>query len=197
MPAMVCLRFSPSVMMFAPSCMETPSPSAGLPSWRTRKVGGSSYPRLTVAMSPRRKLWPSAWTGTAAMAATPENAPVTRRLIRSAEVSTEPPETTAFCLATLSKICCGVTPSVASLAWLNSMKIFSGRSPMMSTLLTPATRNRVWRMSSARALSSASVSPSAVSIYSAEYTSPYSSLKFGPTMPGGRSPLTSPTFLRT
>ena len=64
-------------------------------------------------------------TGTAAIASTPENAPVTRRLMRSAEVSTEPPETTAFCLATLSKICCGVTPSVASLAWLNSMKIFS------------------------------------------------------------------------
>jgi len=36
--------------------------------------------------------------------------------IRSAAVSTEPPEVTAFCRATLSKICCGVTPSVASLA---------------------------------------------------------------------------------
>ena len=43
-------------------------------------------------------------TGTAAIAATPLKAPVTRRLMRSAEVSTEPPETTAFCLATLSKI---------------------------------------------------------------------------------------------
>ena len=43
--------------------------------------------------------------------------------MRSAEVSTEPPETTAFCRATLSKICCGVIPSVASRAWLNSMKI--------------------------------------------------------------------------
>jgi hypothetical protein len=36
--------------------------------------------------------------------------------MRSAEVSTEPPETTAFCLATLSKTCWGVSPSVASLA---------------------------------------------------------------------------------
>ena len=55
-----------------------------------------------------------------------ENAPVTRRLMRSAAVSTEPPEVTAFCRATLSKICCGVMPSVASLAWLNSMKICCG-----------------------------------------------------------------------
>ena len=77
-------------------------------------------------MSPSRNTCPSACTGTAAIAATPENAPVTRTLMRSAEVSTEPPETTAFCLATLSKICCGVMPSVASLAWLNSMKIFCG-----------------------------------------------------------------------
>ena len=61
-------------------------------------------------MSPSRKICPLASTGTAAIAAAPENAPVTRTLMRSAEVSTEPPETTAFCLATLSKICCGVTP---------------------------------------------------------------------------------------
>ena len=115
-------------------------------------------------MSPSRNAWPLASTGTAAIASAPENAPVTRRLMRSAEVSTEPPETTAFCRATLSKICCGVTPSVASLAWLNSMKIFCGRSPMMSTLLTSGTRSRRWRMSSARALSSARLSPSALSM---------------------------------
>jgi hypothetical protein len=60
-------------------------------------------------------------TGTAAIASTPENPPVTRRLMRSAEVSTEPPDVTAFCRATLSKICCGAIPSVASLAWLSSM----------------------------------------------------------------------------
>ncbi len=36
------LRFSPSVMMLAPSCMETPSPIAGLPPSRTMKLGGSS-----------------------------------------------------------------------------------------------------------------------------------------------------------
>ncbi len=35
----------------------------------------------------------------------------------------------------------------AALAWLNSMKIFSGRTPMMSTLLTSGTRSRRWRMS--------------------------------------------------
>ena len=79
-------------------------------------------------------------------------------------VSTEPPATTAFCRVTLSKICCGVRPSVASLVWLNSMKMRSGRSPMMSTLLTSGTRSRRWRMFSARAFSSASVSPSAVSM---------------------------------
>src|SRR6266700_2106373 len=56
--------------------------------------------------------------------------------MRSAEVSTAPPEVTAFCRATLSKICCGVMPSVASLAWFSSTKIFCGRSPMISTLFT-------------------------------------------------------------
>ena len=35
-------RFSPSVTMLAPSCMDTPRPSAGLPPSRTRKVAGSS-----------------------------------------------------------------------------------------------------------------------------------------------------------
>ena len=115
-------------------------------------------------MSPRRNTRPSACTGTAAIASTPLNAPVTRRLMRSDAVSTAPPATTAFCRVTLSKICCGVRPSVASLAWLNSMKMRSGRSPMMSTLLTSGTRSRRWRMSSARVLSSASVSPSAESM---------------------------------
>ncbi len=115
-------------------------------------------------MSPSRKIWPPACTGTAAIAAVPEKPPVTRRLMRSAAVSIVPPDTTAFWRATLSKICCGVRPSVASLAWLNSMKIFCGRSPMMSTLLTSGTRSRFWRTSSARAFSAAGSSPSAVSI---------------------------------
>src|SRR5262249_37261389 len=35
-------RFSPSLMMFAPSAIETPSPKPGLPPSRTMKVGGSS-----------------------------------------------------------------------------------------------------------------------------------------------------------
>ena len=35
-------RFSPSVTMLAPSCIETPRPSAGLPPVRTMKLGGSS-----------------------------------------------------------------------------------------------------------------------------------------------------------
>jgi len=33
----------------------------------------------------------------------PENAPLTRKLMRSADVSTDPPDVTAFCRATLSK----------------------------------------------------------------------------------------------
>ena len=41
--------------MLAPLAMTMPMPSAGLPRWRTRKLGGSSKPRVTVAMSPRRK----------------------------------------------------------------------------------------------------------------------------------------------
>ena len=59
---------------------------------------------------------PLASTGTSAIASTPLKAPVMRSPMRSADVSTEPPGTTAFCRATLSKICAGVTPSVASLA---------------------------------------------------------------------------------
>ena len=39
---MAFFRFSPSVTMLAPSCIETPSPSAGLPPVRMRKLGGSS-----------------------------------------------------------------------------------------------------------------------------------------------------------
>ena len=86
----------------------------------------------------------AAWLGSLevlpTIAAVPANAPVIRRLMRSARVSTEPPDTIAFWRATLSKICCGVMPSVASLAWLSSMKIFLGCSPMMSALLTLGTR---------------------------------------------------------
>ena len=36
--------------------MATTTPTASLPLWRTMLLGGSSYPRLTVAMSPRRKV---------------------------------------------------------------------------------------------------------------------------------------------
>ncbi len=82
--------------MLPPSCIDTPRPSAGRPPSRTRKLGGSSKPRLTVAMSPRRNTRPFTCTGTAAIASAPENAPVTRRWMRSAEVSTEPPAITAF-----------------------------------------------------------------------------------------------------
>ncbi len=42
---------SPTVRMLAPRCITRPTASAGLPPWRTRKRGGSSKPRVTVATS--------------------------------------------------------------------------------------------------------------------------------------------------
>jgi hypothetical protein len=54
-----------------------------------------------------------------------ERAPVTRSGTRCEEVSTVPAGVTLFCLASESNSACGVMPSVASLAWLNSTKMRS------------------------------------------------------------------------
>jgi hypothetical protein len=72
----------------------------------------------------------------------PSSAPVTRSGTRCEEVSTVPAGTTSFCLASESNSACGVMPSVASLAWLNSTKMRSSWLPYMSTLVTPGTLRR-------------------------------------------------------
>ena len=65
-------------------------------------------------MSPSRNTRPPTATGTASTAATPSSAPVIRSGIEVAPVSKSPAGVTAFCRARLSKIACGLTPSVAS-----------------------------------------------------------------------------------
>ena len=76
--------------MLAPLVVTTPMPSAGLPSWRTTKVGGSTKPWVTVAISPSRNTRPLLSTGVSATALTPSSAPVTRSGTRCEEVSTVP-----------------------------------------------------------------------------------------------------------
>ena len=85
--AIASLSRLPSSRTLAPLVMATTTPTASLPLWRTMLLGGSSYPRLTVAISPSRKVTPPASMGTSAMAASPLNAPVTRTSMRSALVS--------------------------------------------------------------------------------------------------------------
>ena len=85
---------APKSRMLAPRAITTPTPSAGLPSWRISWSGGSTVPRVTAAMSPRRKVRPPASTGVSATAATPSRAPVTRSCTRAPTVSTVPAGTT-------------------------------------------------------------------------------------------------------
>ncbi len=115
--------------MLAPLVVTTPMPSAGLPSWRTTKLGGSTKPWVTVAISPSRNTRPLLSTGVSATALTPSSAPVTRSGTRCEEVSTVPAGTTLFCLASELNSACGVIPSVASLACENSTKILSSWVP--------------------------------------------------------------------
>ena len=154
----------PSAMMLPFSTIETPTPIDGRPSSRTRLDGGSARPRVTVAMSPRRNTRSPTATGTASTAATPSSAPVIRSGIEVAPVSKAPAGVTAFCRARLSKIACGLIPSVASFTWLNSTKMRSPWVPIRSTLATPGTLSSCWRMSSPKSFSRSSASPSAVSM---------------------------------
>ena len=61
--------------------------------------------------------------------------------MRSAAVSNTPAAAIAFCVVSVAKICAGSIPSVASLLFDSSTKIFSSCSPMKSTLATPGTRS--------------------------------------------------------
>ncbi len=57
--------------MLPPCAIEIVSPSAGLPFTRMVAAGGSTVPRLTVAMSPNLTRWPPAEIGIARNASTP------------------------------------------------------------------------------------------------------------------------------
>ena len=87
-------------------------------------------PRVTVAMSPSRKVVPLAEaTGVFLTVSTPSNAPVTRNGMRGPSVWMMPAGTTAFCLARLSRIACGPMPRLASLTWSKSTKMRSSCVP--------------------------------------------------------------------
>ena len=58
--AMVRSRSAPSLSTSPLDAIDTASPIASRPSKRMAAIGGSAVPRVTVAMSPSRKVWPFA-----------------------------------------------------------------------------------------------------------------------------------------
>jgi hypothetical protein len=70
MRARVSLRLAPSAMMSPPLVIDTPRPSASCPWKRKRGAGGSTKPRLTLAMSPIRSSRPPARMVVARIAST-------------------------------------------------------------------------------------------------------------------------------
>ncbi|MNL31579.1 hypothetical protein D3C87_1533750 [compost metagenome] len=95
-------------------------PIAGLPSKRKRAEGGSTYPRLIVAMSLRRKKRSLTCRLTERMLSSEENWPPTRMLTRSPSVWMTPDGDTAFCACSVSITCCWLMPSAASWRGENS-----------------------------------------------------------------------------
>src|SRR5262249_52436492 len=61
--AVAAATAGPRSRMLAPLAMTTPMPMAGLFFCRTSQLGGSTYPCVTVAMSPERKPPPVAFAG--------------------------------------------------------------------------------------------------------------------------------------
>ena len=77
--AISCLRSVPSRRILPPSSIETAMPIDGSPSKNIFGSAGSTLVRRTVAMSPRRKMRPFAFTGSALISSMSSNDPVTRR----------------------------------------------------------------------------------------------------------------------
>jgi len=105
-------------------------------------------------MSPSRITRPPARIERSRIASSEPNAPEGRSAIRSVGVSNVPDAATAFCEASVEKICAGSMPSVASFAFDTSTKTFSSCSPMKSTFATDGTRRSSARTLSPRVLSS-------------------------------------------
>ena len=140
--------------------IEMPSISTGWPLWRMVYVGGSSKPRLTVAMSPSLMVRPPAAIGTWRMSSTFANWPLTRTITRSPRVSIWPAGSMAFWLFRLSAMANGVMPSAARRSCENSTYTFSACLPIRSTFLTIGTLSRRRLMFSAASDSSAWPMPS-------------------------------------
>jgi hypothetical protein len=119
--SMVVDRLSPSAITLPPLAITMPSPIASRPATRIRGCGGSARPRVTRAMSPRRKLRPPTARLASRRASTLSNGPLTRRRTRSVSVSTCPAGTTAFCRCSASNTWVGTRPIAARRAGLTSM----------------------------------------------------------------------------
>ncbi len=77
----------PSLRMSPPARIDTASPIASSPMKRMRGAGGSEKPRVTVAISPRRKVRSPARIGKSRIACTESKRPLTRICTRSPAVS--------------------------------------------------------------------------------------------------------------
>ncbi len=97
MSAISFVRLVPRARMSPPSRMAIASPIDGLPFTRNIGWGGSTNPRRTSAMSPKRMLRPPATKLTPRMSSSLSNAPETRSVTRSSPVSSTPAGRTMFC----------------------------------------------------------------------------------------------------
>jgi hypothetical protein len=193
----VACSCSPRRITSLPLRMLTARPTAGCPLWRMVATAGSTMPRFTSAMSPRRNTRSPARMPMLRMLSTESNSPLTVRRTCSDVVCTVPAASTALVCASVAAMSDGSMPSEASLALDASTYTFSSCAPTRSTLLTSATRRNSLRAASAWSRSSASEKPSPVSAYRLPKVSPNSSLKNGPRTPCGSVCSMSPSFLRT
>ncbi len=119
--ATVAVSCWPRRITSPPLRMLTARPTAGWPLKRIFTVAGSTTPRFTSAMSPRRKLRSPARMPMLRMASTESNSPLTARRTCSVVVSTVPAACTVLVAASVDEISAGSMPSDASLALLASM----------------------------------------------------------------------------
>ena len=96
--------FSPSARMSPASRMAMARPMAGWPLTRNIGCGGSTKPRLTLAMSPRRKMRSPETMFTDSMSASVSKEPVTRRNTRSCCVCSVPDGRTRFCACSVARM---------------------------------------------------------------------------------------------
>ena len=139
MRATAASTFFPSASTSPPSLMEIASPIAGWPPTRNSERGGSSKPRLTVAMSRSRSSRPAATKLTSSRSCSEAKAPLTLSANCSRSVRTTPAGRTTFCAASPARIAAWLRPRLASRSVRNSRKICSSWAPIRSTLETSGT----------------------------------------------------------